>query len=141
MANRRRVAIIDVRHGGKVITVIEVLSPTNKGDGWQDYNEKSRLLRLTGINLVEIDLLRGGRHNVGIPFHEIPVGKRSPYIVCASRATQPGYFSVWHIGLWQRLPVIAVPLRPRDRDAVIDLQRVLDSAFQDGQYGRSIDYK
>jgi hypothetical protein len=47
---------------GRIITVIEVLSPTNKGDGRDRYISKRSDYLSGGVNVVEIDLLRGGRH-------------------------------------------------------------------------------
>jgi len=47
----------------EVVTVIELLSPTNKRsgeDGIDAYLEKRAELVASGVNLVEIDLLRGG---------------------------------------------------------------------------------
>lgn len=138
---QRRVEIIDVRGGGEVVTVIEVLSRTNKTDGSQAYRTKSRLCRQAGVNLVEIDLLREGAHIVAVPLREISPHKMTPYLVCASRGGDPTLFSVWHIALLQRLPAIAVPLRPTDRDVLIDLQPLLDSAYRDGRYDLVIDYR
>jgi hypothetical protein len=46
-----------------VVTAIEILSPSNKapGEGREAYEEKRRQVLSTRANLVEIDLLRGGR--------------------------------------------------------------------------------
>jgi hypothetical protein len=137
----RRVEIIDVRSGGQVVTVVEILSRTNKTNGSEAYRNKRDLLQKAGVNLVEIDLLRGGKHVVAVPPEEIPPHKRTPYLVCVARGQNPTLLKVWHIGLWQRLPVIGIPLRPTDADAVIDLQPLLDAAYRDGCYNRRIDYR
>lgn len=137
----RRVEIVDLRADGEVVTVIEVLSRTNKTSGERAYREKSELLLEAGVGLVEIDLLRGGRHVVSVPLDEIPLHKQTPYIVCAARGRIPRRVKVWHIGLLQRLPAIAVPLRPNDPEAVIDLQPLLDAAYRDGGYENVIDYR
>jgi hypothetical protein len=137
----RRVEIIDVRGGGEVVTVIEVLSRTNKTNGSEAYRLKTGLLRQAGVNLVEIDLLRGGKHVVTVPPEEIPPPKRTPYLVCAAHGQHPTHLKVWHIALLQRLPAIGIPLRPSDPDAVIDLQPLLDAAYRDGGYDRVIDYR
>ncbi len=49
--------------GGRIVTVIEVLSPANKreGQGRESYLAKQRDYLASSANLVEIDLLRGGR--------------------------------------------------------------------------------
>jgi uncharacterized protein DUF4058 len=60
----RHVQILDVSSGERVVTAIEVLSPTNKLtlSGREDYRRKQRDYLNAGVNLVEIDLLRGGQH-------------------------------------------------------------------------------
>jgi hypothetical protein len=137
----RRVEIIDVRGGGEVVTVIEVLSHTNKNNGAEVYREKASFLREAGVNLVEIDLLRGGKHVVSVPLKEIPPHKRTPYLVCSGHGRKPTHLKVWHIGLLHRLPAIEIPLRATDPEAVIDLQPLLDAAYRDGRYDRRIDYR
>src|SRR5438874_2737138 len=62
---RRREAFLTVRERESmaVITVIEVLSPTNKRpetDGRREYLRKREKVLLSPAHLVEIDLLRGG---------------------------------------------------------------------------------
>ncbi len=47
----------------RLITTIEVLSPSNKergGHGWELYLRKRQAALVCGVHLVEIDLLRGG---------------------------------------------------------------------------------
>lgn len=138
---QRRVEIIDVRGGGHVVTIVEVLSPSNKGEGRAAYRHKQRLVRNAGIHLVEIDLLRAGEHALAVPRDEIPPHKRTPYNVCLSHAGERGRFRVWHIGLRQRLPAIPIPLRPGDPEPVADLQPLLDACYRDARYDRLIDYR
>src|SRR5687768_14728585 len=46
---------------GRVVTAIELLSPSNKhGGGFDDYQRKRRGFIENGVNLVEIDLVRQG---------------------------------------------------------------------------------
>ena len=50
----------------RLVTRIEVLSPSNKcpgTEGWKQYQRKRRSVLLGGVNLVEIDLLRGGKRS------------------------------------------------------------------------------
>lgn len=42
--------------------------------------------------------------------------------------------------LRERLPGIRIPLRSGDPDIVLDLQTVLDQAYEAGAYGRSLRY-
>src|SRR5437867_3491489 len=58
----RRVEIIDLTSGERVVTAIEVLSPSNKqpGPARDAYRAKQRDFIWAGVNLVEIDLVRKG---------------------------------------------------------------------------------
>ena len=59
-----RVTYLEVRQApdDRVVTVVEILSPTNKapGSGRTDYIRKREDILASDVNLVEIDLLRGG---------------------------------------------------------------------------------
>ena len=58
----RHVQILDISSRERVVTAIEVLSPTNKMTfaGREDYSRKQQDYLDARVNLVEIDLLRGG---------------------------------------------------------------------------------
>jgi hypothetical protein len=57
------IEIIDVKSGRRVVTAVEVLSPTNKrpGEGQRLYLQKRADHQSAAVNTVEIDLLRGGK--------------------------------------------------------------------------------
>ena len=57
-----------------------------------------------------------------------------------SRARSPGRRGVYSLPLRQRLPAIAIPLRPTDADVVLDLQQMIDQCYERGRYHR-IDYR
>ena len=86
----RWVEILDIN--GRVITVIEILSPANKqGDDRTAYREKTRGYLEAGINLVEIDLVRGGQHSVRVPESQLPRFNGTTHCICVCRAmfTEP----------------------------------------------------
>ena len=68
------IEIIDVGSGKRVVTVIEVLSPSNKtaGEGQDLYLRKRRELNAGHVSLVEIDLLRAGKRILMAPPRCIP---------------------------------------------------------------------
>src|SRR5438874_248009 len=67
----RWVEIVDAN--GRLITVIELLSPTNRSEEGQGaYRRRQRTYIAGGVNLVEIDLLRSGERVLSIPLSEIP---------------------------------------------------------------------
>jgi len=43
--------------------------------------------------------------------------------------------------LREKLPAFRIPLRPADREVVLDLQPLIERVYLDGKYGRTIDHK
>jgi hypothetical protein len=120
----------------RLVTCIEVLSPTNKrGTGRDEYMAK-RLGILSGsAHLVEIDLLRAGaRFPTSDP---LPA---APYFVFNSQAERRSKVDVWPILLEQPLPTIPVPLLPDDPDVPLDLQAALNTEYDIIGYDELIDY-
>jgi len=134
----RYLAIRDVRNR-EVVTVIEVLSPWNKtlGHGWDDYRDKQEEVLLSDANLVEIDLLRGGRHTIAAPASRMGP---SDYRVCIHRTERPRGFDVLRLSLRDPLPNIGIPLRSGEPDVVLHLQAVLTHCYDHGAYDLVIDY-
>jgi hypothetical protein len=119
---------------GKLVTVIEVLSPANKsGAGRIRYLSKRATYEEAGVNVVEIDLLRGGSPTVAATVGA-PVEGTTRYTICVFRAAKSERFEVYHWGLRDRIPAFAVPLRPEDPDAPLDLQPLIDRAYELGYY-------
>lgn len=134
----RWVEIFDT--GGRLVTVIEVISPTNKSEQGQiAYRRRQRTYISGGVNFVEIDLLRAGERVLSLPLSEVPDRARTLYMVCVYRATQPTQREIYPLTLQERLPAIRIPLRPNDRDVVLDLQPLVDQAFKYGGYW-TLDY-
>lgn len=123
--------------GGKLITVIEILSPANKtGLGRDRYLRKREFYEESGVNVVEIDLLRGGSSTVAAEMTPPREGTR--YTICVFRAAKPHRFEVYHWGLGERIPAFGVPLRSEDADAPLDLQPLLDRAYELGYYWQDV---
>jgi Protein of unknown function (DUF4058) len=121
-----RVPYLEVRDrfSRELVTVLEMLSPTNKrGDDRRQYLAKRSEVLDSAANLVEIDLLRGGR--------PMPDANRPDctYSVVVSRPEDRPRCGFWPIGLKERLPEIPVPLRRDDGEARIDLQEVLNHVY------------
>jgi Protein of unknown function (DUF4058) len=138
----RRIEIIDPSSGGRVVTAIEVLSPSNKipGAARNAYRSKQRDLLAGGVNLVEIDLVRKGEWVSSVGENSLMPEKRTPYMACVFRATDSDRRALYRMPLPERLPSIAIPLRPRDRDIALDLQKVIDEAYETSRYDRT-DYR
>lgn len=129
------------RGGGKVITVIEFLSPANKagGEGQKLYLQKQREILHSDTNLVEIDLVRSGQRVIAFPEHRIPSQHRGDYLVCVRCARSERARELYALLLRERLPAIAIPLRQSDRPVLLDLQALLDQCYHNGRYD-DIDY-
>jgi Protein of unknown function (DUF4058) len=118
------------RQGRELVTVIELLSPSNKraGDDREAYLAKRRELLRSPAHLVEIDLLRGW---TAMPQKGRPA---CDYSVLVSRAEKRRAADFWPIRLRDRLPVIPIPLRPTDAAAGVDLQEALHRAYDGPGY-------
>jgi Protein of unknown function (DUF4058) len=136
----RRLEIQDAE-SNRVITVIELLSPVNKNSaaGRAAYRKKQVEYIQGMVNLVEIDLLRCGEFVLAMPEEEWPRAHHAPYKICIRRVTRPAIAAGIGIQLRDKLPNIAIPLRPHDRDAVLELQPIIDDCYRDGRY-YTIDY-
>lgn len=120
------------RDSREVITVLELLSPTNKGRHRDQYLVKRDKILVSSAHLVEIDLLRGGEPT--------PAPDRPPcdYSIVVSRAERRPEADFWPIGLRDPLPVIPIPLHGPDRDATLDLQDLLNRVYDAGRYARDV---
>jgi len=138
----RHLEIVDASDGGRVITVIEILSPANKvgSTGQLKYIRKQRQYIDAGVNLVEVDLVRAGNFVLAIPEDRLPSACRTPYLICIRRATRKEQAELYPVALRQPLPNIPIPLRPTDKDVVLRLQPLLDDCYRDGRYHR-INYR
>jgi hypothetical protein len=127
---------------GAVVTAIEFLSPSNKvaGKGREMYLNKQREFRQGGVNLVEIDLVRGGERVTEITPENLSPEHHTPYYAIVSRANDSDWVELYPIPLPEPLPTLAVPLRPGDADITLPLQTLLDKAYEMGGYGDAIDY-
>jgi hypothetical protein len=133
-----RIEILDLDRR-TVVTVIEVLSPTNKlrgSEGRREYLKKRRSVLASTTHLVEIDLLREGAPvfaGQDLPAHDYGI-----YVSRALADDRQGLY--WPILLSQRLPEVAIPLNSGDPDVRLDLQSVLQEQYDDAGYEMDIDY-
>jgi hypothetical protein len=126
------------RETSALVTVIEVLSPSNKVEnsaGRKSFLEKRSEVMSSDVHWVEIDLLRRGVR--------IPSGRSfvdSDYRVFVSRSDIRWRVKYWPISVRQRLPVIGIPLKGNDPDAPLDLGKILSTAYDVAAYDDSVDY-
>ncbi len=135
----RRVLIHD-QHGERLITSIEFLIPDNKLGGLRDqFRQKQRDFASAGVNLVEIDLIRAGGWAMYPEERDVPGSHADPYRIVVVRNSRKWGFECYPSSIRGRLPRIRVPLRANDRDAILDVQALIDQAWENGGYG-DIDY-
>jgi hypothetical protein len=129
--------IVD-RTGRRIVTVIELLSPTNKetGPDREQYLTKRNEYLATRTNLVEIDLLRAGRR---MPLGEPPPAP-SDYLLFVSRAADYPQAGVWPFSVRDPLPVVPVPLNPQDGWVTFALKPCLDRVYDEAHYALDLDY-
>jgi hypothetical protein len=135
------IEVIDVGSGNRVVTVIELLSVSNKfpGEGQEKYLQKQREYRRGGVSLVEIDLLRSGQRVLAVPRNRVPQNFRSTYQVCVTRGWRPSEWEVYRVPLQTALPKIKIPLRQTDAEVTLDLQSLIARCYRNGRYD-DIDY-
>jgi hypothetical protein len=118
------------RESRELVTVIELLSPTNKRPGSdrdQFLNKRYQLLSSTA-HYVEIDLLRGEPR---LPIENLP---DCDAYAMVSRVEERPHVGLWPVSLLEPLPTIPIPLRAPAADARIDLQAILHQAYDAGGY-------
>jgi hypothetical protein len=120
----------------ELVTVIEILSPSNKGgSGRIDYIAKRDALINQPVNLVEIDLLLSGTR---MPMRgPMPPGESVAIIARAERRPDAEVYA-W--SLRQPLPVLPIPLRVPDSDVSLDLAEAFRMTYNRGGYSRVMRY-
>ena len=122
----------------RVVTAIELLSPTNKkaGPDREMFLNKRAEYFANRINVVEIDLLRGGRR--------LPLGHPPPrlqdYYVMVCRSWEFPRASLWPFTMREPVPEIPIPLTPEVADVVLPLRPCVDRAYDEGRYATELDY-
>ena len=123
---------------GKLVTVIEVLSPTNKSHvaGRKKYCKKRNRIFGSNTNLIEIDLLRAGK--------PMPIKAREPvesdYRIMISPSRSRPRAKLLAFGVHQPIPAIPIPLLPKDPEPSLDLNGVLHALYERARFDLRLDY-
>jgi hypothetical protein len=125
----------------RVITVIEMLSPSNKYPGVdrKRYESKRNRIFRSGINLVEIDLLRDGEP---MPFtvRTQTNGHLSHYRILVKRGDYGRGAWLYPFSIRHPIPVFLLPLQPGDAEPPVRLDEVLKEVYDRCGYDYRIDY-
>ena len=126
----------EVTHG-RVVTVMELLSPANKlyAKGREEYIQKRYEITGSRTNLVEIDLLRAGEP---MPLQ----GRRvdSDYRILVSRARTRPRALLYPFNLRDAFPTFELPLVPGDEEPPVDLGAIFHALYERARYDLSLDY-
>ncbi|HVC96397.1 MAG TPA: DUF4058 family protein [Pirellulales bacterium] len=123
----------------KLVTCIEVLSPSNKRagtPGWLQYTRKRHAYLAGAAHFVEIDLLRGGRR---MPMQDD--WPDSPYYLLVCRKREAPCCTVWRAHYARPLPPVPIPLAQPDPAIMLALQPLVEAVYARSRYDRDIDYR
>lgn len=140
------VEVPDPSRGHELVTLIEILSPSNKRPGPDQvaYLKKQVEILESATSLVEIDLLRGGERLFPRPELRLWFASLEPrpaYCVHINRAWRRDRYEVFPVVLRDSLPRVPVPLREGEAEPALGLQRVFQRAYDGGPYRRgAVDY-
>jgi hypothetical protein len=135
-------AFIEVRQrsDGRLITLLEVVSPGNKitAEGRRLYVERRAEVKKMNAHVVEIDLILQGPSLMDCS--KDPAPPTWDYAAVVTRWTHPDRCEIYSATLSKRLPRFRVPLASDDRDTVLDLQAAVVRAYDHGDFRKTIDY-
>ena len=120
----------------QIITVIELLSPTNKrpGQGRDNYAAKRRDVLASWTNLVEIDLLRGGmRAAINPP-------PASHYYILLNRRSNRPNAGLYAFDVTDEIPPFRVPLQHGDDEPELALGSLLADLYKQAHYDLQLNY-
>lgn len=134
-----RETYLEVRETGTdyVLTVLEVLSPTNKrpGRGRRIYEDKRLDILATRTHLVEIDLIRAGE-----PMPILGNSSTSDYHILVSRGDHRPNAILYAFGVRQPIPTFPLPLKPADHEPIVDIGELLHHLYDRASYDLRLDY-
>lgn len=141
------IEIRDPSRGHRLVTLIEVVSPSNKrpGPDRQAYEAKQREVLQSDANLIELDLLRSGERLLPDPELQETVRQLGcDYLILINRSARrqsPGMdYLLYPVELRAALPCIPVPLAGDTPDLPLDLQVAVQRVYVSGPYLRLVDY-
>jgi hypothetical protein len=122
---------------GKLITVIEVLSPVNKShpEGREEYIEKRNKMLRSRSNLVEIDLLRSGQ-----PMMVFGADAASHYRILVSPGWRRPRAQLYTFNVRQPIPAFPLPFLPKDEQPTVHLNEILHDLYTRARFDLRLDY-
>jgi len=123
---------------GKLVTVLELLSPANKlhTQVREEYERKRDQIFRSRTNLVEIDLLRAGE-----PMMVVGRTIESDYCILVSRGAERPRARLFAFNVRQPIPNFHIPLLPGDEEPLLDLGRVLHDLYDRARFDLRLNYE
>lgn len=121
----------------EIVTIIEILSPVNKrlGEGRKQYENKRAKILGSSTNLVEIDFLRKWQPMTVFCNHV-----ETHYRILVSQSIRRPKADLFAFNLQEPIPAFRLPLKPGDKEPLVDLQSLLSQVYDQGSYDLEIDY-
>ncbi len=121
----------------RVVTVIGVLSPSNKSPGERrdEYETKRRRVLATLTNLVEIDLLRGWE-----PMEMQPPPK-SHYRILVRAGWERPQARLYAFSVRDAIPDVKVLLRQGEKEVSLSLGKLLSEIYDRARYDIRLNYR
>ena len=121
---------------GSVVSVIELLSPSNKrpGKGRDLYERKRARFLETWTHMVEVDLTRAGE-----PMRFADNGAVSDYRILIRRGGRPRA-TLYTFGVRHAIPAFRLPLKRGDTEPVLDIGKILHELYDRAGYDLALDY-
>lgn len=139
------VEVRDSSRGHRLITLIEILSPSNKrpGPDRDAYRRKQGEVLESDASLIELDLLRAGERIIPDPDFDTfirAIEPRPDYLVLVNRSWRREggaiAYQIFPCGLREWLPCIPVPLKRGEPELPLDLQFLFNRTYDGGPYRR-----
>ncbi|MBV7333204.1 DUF4058 family protein [Chloroflexi bacterium TSY] len=122
---------------GVAVTVIEILSPSNKLSDRNEYERKRLKILASGISLVEIDLLRSGKP-MPMEGDDIPT---THYRILISRCLERPKGQALLFNVRDRIPDVLIPLGRNEEEPLVPLNQMIHDLYDQAGYDLSIDYE
>ena len=138
MPDEVRETYLEVRtSSGEVVTVVELLSHSNKrpGEGRRLYELKRARILGSRTHLVEIDLLRAGQ-----PMPVLGSAAPADYRILISRGDRRPRAELYLFGLREPIPDFDIPLGVGEMEPSLRLNDVFQALYQRASYDLRVDY-
>jgi hypothetical protein len=134
---RQRFLTIREQSRGHAVTILEILSPTNKfpGEGRRDYLDKRLRILESGTHLLEVDLVR-----VGDPLPVEGYDRDAPYRILVSRSEMRPSAELYPFSLRSPIPDIVVPLIDSADEPTLQLNKIVNDLYLQDYYARLMNY-